>query len=419
MSVLRNIRPWAGQLLGHALALGHGSQGHFGGQIPLVATASCTRFRQRSSVASVNLPPAKTGRAASQDERREFISVFPDMVRDLSEIGTHSDIPEAQKWYAKILQYNAVGGKMNRGLAVGLSYKLLAKPEDITADSMRRAHILGWCIELLQSFFLVADDIIDGSEMRRGRPAWYRKDDLGLSAFNDAILLEAGIYKLLHQHFRDEPYYVDVLELFHEMTLKTALGQCLDLMSCPAGGRPVLSKFTMERYDAIVKYKTAYYSFYLPVALAMYMAGIRNTDTVRVADITDRELHRQARTILVEMGHFFQVQDDYLDCFGDPSVTGKVGTDIAEGKCTWLSVVALQRATPAQRALMEQHYGNPEEESVNKVRALYKELGLPATYRAYEDSTSSMIRVHIQQISRGLNHNVFFKFLDKIHKRSS
>ncbi|ROT63119.1 farnesyl diphosphate synthase [Penaeus vannamei] len=69
---------------------------------------------------------------------------------------------------------------------------------------------------------------------------------------------------------------------------------------------------------------------------------------------------------------FFQVQDDYLDCFGDPSVTGKVGTDIAEGKCTWLSVVALQRATPAQRALMEQHYGNPEEESVNKVRALYK-----------------------------------------------
>lgn len=70
----------------------------------------------------------------------------------------------------------------------------------------------------LQSFFLVADDIIDGSEMRRGRPAWYRKDDLGLSAFNDAILLEAGIYKLLHQHFRDEPYYVDVLELFHEVS---------------------------------------------------------------------------------------------------------------------------------------------------------------------------------------------------------
>ncbi|KAK8750446.1 hypothetical protein OTU49_014834, partial [Cherax quadricarinatus] len=367
-----------------------------------------SRLCQLSNVAPVDLPPAKTGHAAPLDKKREFMSVFPDIVRDLTEVGTHSDIPDAQKWYAKVLQYNAVGGKMNRGLAVSLSFKLLAAPDLVTPENIRLAYILGWCIELLQSFFLVADDIIDGSKMRRGKPAWYLNDNLGLGAFNDAILLEAGVYKLLQKHFRDAPYYMDMLELFHEMTLKTALGQALDLLSCPAGQRPNLSKFTMERYNAIVKYKTAYYSFYLPVALSMYMAGI-----------TDRELHRQARTILVEMGQFFQVQDDYLDCFGDSSVTGKVGTDIGEGKCTWLSVVALQRASPSQRRIMEEHYGNPEQESVNKVKALYMELGLPATYRAYEDSTSSMIRIHIQQISRGLNHNVFFKFLDKIHKRSS
>ena len=46
------------------------------------------------------------------------------------------------------------------------------------------------------------------------------------------------------------------------------------------------------------------------------------------------------------------LQDDFLDCFGDPAVTGKVGTDIEENKCSWLVVQALQRATPSQREIL-------------------------------------------------------------------
>ncbi|MCL4144279.1 UNVERIFIED_CONTAM: hypothetical protein GTU68_012223, partial [Idotea baltica] len=196
--------------------------------------------------------------------------------------------------------------------------------------------------------------------------------------------------------------------IFFQVQFKTSIGQCLDIQASPIGSQPNLQNFTMEKYGALVKHKTGYYSFYLPVALAMYMAGI-----------TDRELHRQARTILLEMGSFFQVQDDFLDCFGNPTLTGKIGTDIAEGKCSWLAVVALQRASGSQRKVMQEHYGRKEKESVERVRELYKELNLPATYKAYEESTSALIRTHIQQISRGLNHNVFFKFLDKIYKRSS
>ena len=62
-------------------------------------------------------------------------------------------------------------------------------------------------------------------------------------------------------------------------------------------------------------------------------------------------MFRQAKTILLEMGHLFQVQDDYLGCYSD--VHGKDYTDIQEGKCTWLIVVALQRATPEQRKILE------------------------------------------------------------------
>jgi len=58
------------------------------------------------------------------------------------------------------------------------------------------------------------------------------------------------------------------------------------------------------------------------------------------------------------MGHFFQVQDDFLDCFGNPEVTGKIGTDIQDNKCSWLAVVAMQRANAEQKQIMTDCYGH-------------------------------------------------------------
>lgn len=64
-------------------------------------------------------------------------------------------------------------------------------------------------------------------------------------------------------------------------------------------------------------------------------------------------MFKQARSILIEIGRFFQIQDDYLSCFGNSNVCGKDDTDIQEGKCTWFVVVALQRVTPEQRKILE------------------------------------------------------------------
>lgn len=63
----------------------------------------------------------------------------------------------------------------------------------------------------------------------------------------------------------------------------------------------------------IVRYKTAYYTFYLPCAIGMIYAGVK-----------DPASYRLARDICCRIGEFFQIQDDYLDCFGDPKVIGKV-----------------------------------------------------------------------------------------------
>lgn len=121
---------------------------------------------------------------------------------------------------------------------------------------------------------------------------------------------------------------------------------------------------------------------------------------------------------LIKLINLLFLQDDFLDCFGDPAVMGKNGTDIQDGKCTWLAVVALQRANPAQRQLMEQNYGSSKPEDVQKIKNLYEELQLPHTYSVYEEATYDLLRTQIQQVTRGLPHDLFFKILDNIFRRS-
>lgn len=98
----------------------------------------------------------------------------------------------------------------------------------------------------LQASFLVTDDIMDGAESRRGQPSWYKNEGVGLLAVNDGILLENSIYSILRKYLSKHECYVPVVELFHDITLKTSLGQMLDGM-CMKDGRPDLDKFTMKR----------------------------------------------------------------------------------------------------------------------------------------------------------------------------
>ena len=170
-------------------------------------------------------------------------------------------------------KYNVPHGKKNRGVSVVTSFRCLVS--NPTEDELYKARLLGWCIEWLQGYFLVADDIMDHSLTRRGQPCWYKNDNIGMMAINDSFYLEAAIYKILKKYFRNEPYYIDVVELFHETTMQTVVGQGLDLLTAE-DEKVDFSKFSMERYNAIVTWKTAYYSFYLPVALAMHMAGVKD-----------------------------------------------------------------------------------------------------------------------------------------------
>lgn len=219
---------------------------------------------------------------------------------------------------------------------------MLSQSEDLTEENIRLAQILGWCVEMLQAKFLMVDDIMDNSETRRGRECWYKFEDVGLGAINDGMMLENGIYLLLKKYFGDKDFYHNIVELFHEITFITTVGQLLDLkMACSD-----VTTFEMEIYNKIVANKTSHYSFYLPVALAMQLAGF-----------TDPEMFCRSKAILLEIGNFFQAQDDFIDCYGDPTVTGKIGTDIQDGKCSWLAVKAMEKASDQQKQIMKDFYG--------------------------------------------------------------
>ncbi|KAM7440820.1 hypothetical protein ABFA07_010058 [Porites harrisoni] len=338
------------------------------------------------------------------NDRDLFDTFFPGLVDDIvKESENDREIGDAVRHIREVLEYNVPGGKRNRGLSVVASLRQLISPDNLTKEDVRTAVILGWCVEWLQAFFLVADDIMDESLTRRGKPCWYRKTGVGSIAINDSFLIEATIYKLLKKHLRQKPYYVDVLDLFHEVTYQTATGQTLDLMTQPGKN---FENFTLERYKAIVKFKTAFYSFYLPVALAMYMAGIK-----------DAQSHENAREILLVMGEFFQIQDDYLDCYGDPVVTGKVGTDIEENKCSWLVVQAIQRFTTGQMEILKNNYGVKSQEASARIKELYNELNLKKVYQYYEEESYKSILELISQKSGNLPKEVFLEFVKKIYKR--
>ncbi|KAJ1556862.1 Farnesyl pyrophosphate synthetase, partial [Nowakowskiella sp. JEL0078] len=163
-------------------------------------------------------------------------------------------------------------------------------------------------------------------------------------------------------------------------------------------------------HSYIVEYKTAYYSFYLPVAAAMQLVGIKNEESYEIA-----------KSILLPLGEYFQVQDDYLDCYGDPIVIGKVGTDIEDNKCSWLINQALALVNKSQREELDLHYGKRNQQSVEVVKRIFNEVKLKELYTEYEEQSFEKISNLINGLDEketGLPKIMFTSFMMRIYKRS-
>jgi farnesyl diphosphate synthase len=176
----------------------------------------------------------------------------------------------------------------------------------------------------------------------------------------------------------------------------------------------------MGRFQLISRYKTAYYSFYLPVALAMLMCEIPTVYQSKSSSITVHA-YELARSILLPIGEYFQVQDDFLDFAGTPEQIGKVGTDIVDNKCSWCINTALAVASPEQRAILDASYGRHDTAMEAKVKTVFEDVGLREKYRAYEEKVYMEIVALIESVPEdegiSLKRQIFTDFLEKIYKR--
>ena len=357
----------------------------------------------------------------SSTDMESFLAIYKqiesEIISDIQNLPALSDDVKKQlsDYYSTCLPYAVPGGKMTRGLTVIKGVEVL-RQRTLTEKEYKDAAILGWQVEWLQAFFLVADDIMDGSVTRRGSPCWYKCPAVTQdNAINDALILENMIYQTLRRHFRTRPFYVQLLELFIDTTFRTEVGQHIDTNGTPYadGARAPLdlSRFTIDRYRGCVRYKTSYYSFYLSCALALAYCGYDPESD------GGRDLYRKAEDVCMILGEYFQIQDDVLDAFAPPEVLGKIGTDIEDAKCSWLVCKALELASDEQRAVLEENYGRHDPAGVAKVKELYAEMKLEEVFAAYEEERKGTCDRLIAEIEPE-NFQELFKFLlGKIYKR--
>ena len=218
------------------------------------------------------------------------------------------------------------------------------------------------------------------------------------------------------------------------------MGQLVDLITAPED-KVDLSKFNLDRYvllsdfspqqshfltvcrhRTIVLYKTSIYSFYLPVALALLLCGF----PVEKKNESDPDYYKLALGILLPLGEYFQIQDDYLDFAGTPEQIGKIGTDIMDNKCSWCINTALAHASSTQRAILDANYGRKDSDAEARVKEVFREIGVDALYAQYEADAYLRINALIDAVPEVrspdgeavLRRTVFRVFLEKIYKRT-
>lgn len=270
---------------------------------------------------------------------------------------------EPNNLYQPIEYILSLGGKRMRPILT------LMATEVFDADC-KKALAAATAIEVFHNFSLVHDDIMDDAPLRRGNETVHEKWDV-----NTGILSGDAMLILAYQHFEEyEPkIFRDLAKLFSKTALEVCEGQQYDV------DFETRDDVTIPEYLKMIEYKTA-----VLVGAAMKMGAI-------VAETSDENANL-IYDFGLNLGIAFQLQDDYLDAFGNPETFGKqVGGDIIENKKTYLYLKAMEFSNADEKEQLMHLFSiqpNDNSDKIESVKAIFNQTkASEATQKAIQEYT--------------------------------
>ena len=258
---------------------------------------------------------------------------------------------QPQGLYAPIKYELSLGGKRLRPVLMLLTYNMYK--EDVENIMMQA---LG--LEIYHNFTLLHDDVMDRADVRRGKPCVHK-------VWNDNTAILSGDTMIVDSFIRmqqcDPAHLPDVMDVFSRTALEISEGQQYDMEF------ESRNDVKEEEYLEMIRLKTSVL-LACAVKIGALLGNATNEDAALLYDFGER------------IGLAFQLQDDYLDVYGDFAVFGKrIGGDILCNKKTYLLIKAFEHANEEQRKELESWVSRTEyapQEKIDAVTRLYNEIGV-------------------------------------------
>jgi len=249
---------------------------------------------------------------------REYSIAVEETIRGLSEFGY-----KPASLYEPIAYGMQAGGKRLRPV-------LLLMGCDAFSGSFNQALHAAAGIEMFHNFTLLHDDVMDNSDLRRGRATVHKKWDSNTAILSGDCMLTLATQLIMRT---DDGKLRRVLDIFNRMALRVYEGQRLDM------DFEMRDDVTLPDYISMIDGKTS----------ALLGASAEIGSVIGGADGNDSRLMYEYG---LKLGIAFQIQDDYLDLYGDASTFGKpIGGDVLNDKKTFLLLSACNRGAGVRKAL--------------------------------------------------------------------